>query len=71
MECLKYQIKMAKTYVAKKVQEEKITEETIDSLAGLFIMKLTNEDRQTLSKIMQREYKNGYLNGMQLKSINQ
>ena len=62
---------MAKTYVAKKVQEEKITEETIDSLAGLFIMKLTNEDRQTLSKIMQREYKNGYLNGMQLKSINQ
>lgn len=57
---------MRKTYVAKKVQEEKITEETIDSLAGLFIMKLTNEDRQTLSKIMQREYKNGYLNGMQL-----
>ena len=62
---------MAKTYVAKRVQEEKITEETIDSLAGLFIMKLTNEDRQTLAKIMQREYKNGYLNGMQLKSINQ
>lgn len=62
---------MAKTYIAKKVQEEKITEETIESLAGLFIMKLTNEDRQTLSKIMQREYKNGFLNGMQLKSINQ
>jgi hypothetical protein len=57
---------MAKIYVAKKVQDEKITEQTIDSLAGLFIMKLTNEDRQTLSKIMQREYKNGFLNGMQL-----
>ena len=62
---------MAKTYIAKKVQEEKITEETIESLAGLYIMKLTNEDRQTLAKIMQREYKNGFLNGMQLKSINQ
>lgn len=63
---------MAKTYIAKRVQEEKITEETIDSLAGLFIMKLTNEDRQTLSKIMQREYKQGFLDGMQLqKSINQ
>lgn len=57
---------MVKIYVAKKVQEEKITEETIDSLSGLFIMKLTNEDRQTLTKIMQREYKNGFLNGMQL-----
>lgn len=57
---------MAKVYVAKKVQEEKITEQTIDSLAGLFIMKLTSEDRQTLSKLLQREYKNGFLNGMQL-----
>jgi hypothetical protein len=62
---------MAKVYVAKKVQEEKITEQTIDSLAGLFIMKLTNEDRQTLSKIIKREYKEGFLNGMQLqKNIN-
>lgn len=62
---------MAKTYIAKKVQEEKITEDTIDSTAGLFIMKLTNEDRQTLAKIKQHEYKEGFLNGMQLKkSIN-
>lgn len=62
---------MAKTYIAKKVQEEKVSEKTIDSLADLFVMKLTLEDRQTLAKIKQREYKAGFLNGMQLqKSIN-
>jgi hypothetical protein len=36
---------MAKVYVAKKLQEEKVSQKTIDSLSDLFVMKLTLEDR--------------------------
>lgn len=57
---------MAKTYIAKRVQE-KITEKVINSISDLdFVKKLSSEERIQLANLFKEQYKKGFINGSQL-----
>ena len=61
---------MAKTYIAKREQEV-ITEKVITSISDLeFLKKLTLEEKIQLATLFKDQYKQGFINGSQLRNEN-
>ena len=61
---------MGKIYIAKNIQE-KITEKVIHSISDLcFLKNLTSEERNQLATLFHDQYKQGFINGTQLRNEN-